>query len=33
MNTSKEDNFDYGDVEEGEPSVIRKISYVDEMNN
>ena len=33
INTSKEDNFDYEDVEEGEPSEIRKISYVDELNN
>ena len=32
INTSKEDNFDYEDVEEGEPSEIRKISYVDELN-
>jgi hypothetical protein len=33
INTSKEENFDYEDVEEGEPSECRKTGYVDELNN
>jgi hypothetical protein len=33
INTSKEENFDYEDVEEGEPSESRKAGYVDELNN
>ena len=31
INTSKEENFDYEDVEESEPSEARKIGHVEEL--
>ena len=33
INTSTEENFDYEDVEEGEPSEVREIGCTDKLNN